>query len=50
MAKAGFDDGLIIAKINGSKCEFDTSPDALIGLKQSGVSTAVLKAMVGAGK
>jgi hypothetical protein len=50
MAKAGFDDGLVIAKINGSKCKFDTSPDALIGLKQSGVSAAVIKAMVGAGK
>ena len=50
MAKAGFDDAIIIAKIGSSKCQFDTSTDALIQLKQSGVSAAVLKAIVGAGK
>jgi hypothetical protein len=50
MAKAGFDDAIIIAKIGSSKCQFDTSTDGLIQLKQSGVSAAVLKAMVGAGK
>lgn len=50
MAKAGLDDAIIIAKISSSKCQFDTSTDALIRLKQSGVTAAVLKAMVGAGK
>ncbi len=50
MAKAGLDDTIIIAKIGGSKCQFDTSPDALIRLKQGGVSAAVLKAMLAAGK
>ena len=50
MAKAGFDDAIIIAKIGSSKCQFDTSTDALIQLKQSGVSAAVLKTIVGAGK
>ncbi|MGA9055020.1 MAG: hypothetical protein WB763_00760 [Terriglobia bacterium] len=50
MAKAGFDDAIIIAKITSSKCQFDTSTDALIRLKQSGVTAAVLKAMVEAGK
>lgn len=50
MAKADFDDAFIIAKIGSSKCQFDTSTDALIQLKKSGVSAAVLKAMVGAGK
>ena len=50
MAQAGFDDAIIIAKIGGSKCQFDTSTDALIQLKKDGVSAAVLKAMVGAGK
>lgn len=49
MVKAGFDDEIIIAKISGSKCQFDTSIDALIRLKKSGVSAAVLKAMAGAG-
>ena len=47
MVKAGLDDALIIAKIGSSKCQFDTSTDALIQLKQSGVSAAVLKVIVG---
>ena len=46
MVKAGLDDALIIAKIGSSKCQFDTSTDALIQLKQSGVSAAVLKVIV----
>jgi hypothetical protein len=50
MVKAGLDEAIIIAKISGSKCQFDTSTDALIQLKESGVSPAVLKAMVGAGR
>ncbi|MGO9129971.1 MAG: hypothetical protein ACLP66_10235 [Polyangia bacterium] len=50
MAKAGFDDAIIVAKIESSQCQFDTSTDALIQLKQSGVSAAVLKAVVAAGK
>jgi hypothetical protein len=50
MVKAGLDEAIIIAKIGGSKCQFDTSTDALIQLKGSGVSAAVLKAMVGAGR
>lgn len=48
--KAGFDDATILAKISASKCHFDTSTDALILLKKSGVSTIVIKAMVGAGR
>jgi len=50
LAKVGMDDAAIIAKIESSQCKFDTSPDALIQLKQNGVSAAVLKAMVGTGK
>jgi hypothetical protein len=46
MAKAGFDDSIIIAKIGSSRCQFDTSTDALILLKQSGVSAAVIRAIV----
>jgi len=46
MAKAGFDDAIIVAKIGSSKCQFDTSTDALIRLKQSGVSGTVIRAMV----
>ncbi|MGA2149523.1 MAG: hypothetical protein ABSH49_31705 [Bryobacteraceae bacterium] len=50
MVKAGLDDAIIIAKIGSSKCQFDTSTDALIQLKQGGASAAVLKAVVAAGR
>jgi hypothetical protein len=50
MAQAGFDDATIIAKISSSECQFDTSTDGLIHLKQSGVSTAVIRVIVNAGK
>jgi hypothetical protein len=50
LVKVGIDDATIIAKIGSSKCQFDTSTDALIELKKSGVSPAVLKTMMGAGK
>jgi hypothetical protein len=46
MVQAGFDESSILAKIGGSKCQFDTSTDALIQLKQSGASPAVLKAIL----
>jgi len=49
MVQAGFDDATIVAKIGSSKCHFDTSTDALIQLKQSGVSAALIKAIMGAG-
>src|SRR5260370_29965968 len=39
-------DSVVLAKIKSSTCEFDTSSDALIKLKQAGVSDAVLQAMV----
>jgi len=45
LVKAGIDDATILAKIASSKCQFDTSTVALINLKKSGVSAAVLKAM-----
>jgi hypothetical protein len=48
LSKVGIDDATIIAKIKGSTCHFNTSTDALVLLKTSGVSAAVLKAMVGA--
>jgi len=50
LVKVGIDDGTVIAKIRGSKCRFDMSVDALLLLKKSGVSAAVLKAMAGAGQ
>ena len=48
MAKAGFDDEMILAKIKNSQCQFDTSTDALIQLKHDGVTSSVIKAMVAA--
>ncbi|HMD39653.1 MAG TPA: hypothetical protein VKH15_10245 [Candidatus Acidoferrum sp.] len=46
LAAAGFDDATILAKIEHTKCQFDTSTSALIKLKQNKVSAVVIKAMV----
>jgi hypothetical protein len=46
MTNAGLDSSVIIDKIKASSCNFDTSPDALIKLKQAGASEAVIAAMV----
>jgi hypothetical protein len=48
LAKVGIDDATILAKIKTSKCQFDTTTDALVLLRKSGVSAVVLNAMVGA--
>lgn len=45
MVQAKLGDAVIVAKIKSSPCKFDTSTDALIKLKQAGVSDAVLQAM-----
>lgn len=50
LVKAGIDDATVLAKITSSRCQFDTSTTALIGLKKSGVSAPVIKAMVSAGR
>jgi hypothetical protein len=49
MAGVKLGDGVILDKIKTSQCSFDTSTDALIKLKQAGVSDAVLQAMIAAG-
>ncbi len=50
MIKAGLGDDLVISKINSAReLNLDTSPDALIKLKKSGVSKAVLDAMIRGG-
>jgi len=46
MVKAGLSEDLIINKIYQSKTNFDTSPEALIKLKEVGVSDTLLKAML----
>ncbi|MGB9105230.1 MAG: hypothetical protein WCC59_10750, partial [Terriglobales bacterium] len=38
-------DGIIISKIKTSACDFDTSVDALVRLKEAGVSDSVIQAM-----
>jgi hypothetical protein len=46
MLKAGLSQEIVIAKINTSACEFDTSPDALKVLKTANVPDAVILDMV----
>jgi hypothetical protein len=46
MVQAHLSDSVIIAKIKSSSCALDASPDALINLKQAGVSPDVLQTMV----
>ena len=45
MAKVKLADGIIVSKIKSSACNFDTSVDALVKLKEAGVSDAVIQAM-----
>lgn len=45
MVDAKLPESVIIAKIRSSTCKFDMSTDALIKLKQAGVSDAVLQAI-----
>jgi hypothetical protein len=45
MAKVHLADGIILSKIKASACNFDTSVDALVKLKEAGVSDAVIQAM-----
>lgn len=46
MIEAGLSPDVVIAKINSSLCSFDTSPQALENLKQSGVPNSVILVMV----
>src|SRR5262249_5731599 len=47
MVKVGLDETLILAKIAATPARFDTQTEALIALKQAGVSDRILAAMVG---
>ena len=47
LAKAGLGEAVILAKIRSSKCDFDTSVDALTELKAAGLSEPVILAMMG---
>jgi hypothetical protein len=46
LVKASLGDEVIILKIGGSTCQFDTSADALAVLKAGGVSDGVIRAMI----
>ena len=46
LTKLGFGDDAVIAKIKASDASFDTSTAAMVQLKQQGVSTAVITAML----
>ena len=46
MVKAGLSQEVVIAKINASACEFDTSPTALKALKTANIPETVILAMV----
>lgn len=45
MARVKLADSIIISKIKASACNFDTSVDALVKLKEAGVSDPVIQAM-----
>jgi hypothetical protein len=46
MTKAGLGDEVIVAKVRGSANRFELSTDQIIALKQQGVSSTVLAAMI----
>lgn len=46
MSRAGLAPAVLIAKIKNSQCKFDTSPSALVDLKEAGVPDDVLMEMV----
>lgn len=48
MTKQGFDSALIVKDIQSSATDFDTSPQALIELKNAGVEQSVMEAMLAA--
>jgi hypothetical protein len=47
LVKASIPDDTVVLAIQHGKCNFDTSPDALISLSREGVSKKVLDAMLG---
>ena len=47
LLKAGLSDAIVIGTIGRSQTQFDLSPEALLKLKQAGVSNAVIEAMFG---
>jgi hypothetical protein len=50
MLQAKVSDAVVVAKIRSSPCQFDTSTDTVLKLKQAGASDTVLRAMAEAGR
>lgn len=50
MISIGFTEDIIITKINTSQCEFNTSMEDLKSLKEKGVSSKIIVAMINAAK
>ena len=46
MTRAGLSPEVILAKLRGSSCKFDTSPSSLVAMKEAGVADDVLLEMV----
>lgn len=46
MVKAGFDDQTVVKVIQANETQFDVSPEALLALKNTGVSQTVIQAML----
>jgi len=46
MVKAGFDENVVILKIQSTVAKFDLRTEALMGLKQAGVSDRIVEAMI----
>lgn len=46
LVKMGLPEAIIVKKIETSACEFDVSPEALLGLTQAGVGEAVILSMM----
>lgn len=46
LVKAGLSEGIILAKIKNSRCNFDSSSATLVKLKESGVSESIILAMI----
>ncbi|MXZ34098.1 MAG: hypothetical protein F4Z21_02290 [Acidobacteria bacterium] len=46
LVKMGLSEAIIVKKIETSTCEFDVSPEALVGLTQAGVGESVILSMM----
>jgi hypothetical protein len=50
MIGAGLSDEVVIQAIDGARCEFDVTPDALVSMKQAKTSDTIISAMIRAMK